>query len=910
MKNTHQTSATNGGGIWSTTVLLIVLVFLFWRSFVPGYVHFSNDGPLAQAMADSIHLPAAFSGTWSDLNDIGNNGGSFPLDLNALIRWMLGAVGWAKFFPVVALFVLGLGAWTFFRQLKLTPLAAMLGALAVMLNSVFLSSACWGVGSQQIGIGMDFFALALIMANHSAVPTTVRWARWMLAGLCVGINIMEASDIGAIFSLFIAAYLFIKTLADGEGSLLVKCGRGIARVAVVAIFAAFIAAQTIVSLVSTQIQGVAGMDSNQESAGAHWDWATQWSLPKVETLGLFVPGVFGYKMDTPNNMPEIWQNYYRGGEYWGGMGRSPEIDRFFDSGKDGPAPSGPGLIMRFAGGQNYAGITVTLLAAWAVAQSFRRKEKSGLDSSQQKYVWFWLLVLLGSVFLAWGRFDPFGLYAHTVYKLPFFSSIRNPVKFVLIYSWAISILCAYGVHDLSRRYLNPAVPTADLGVWWSRVAGFDRKWTLASLGVAGAGLLGWLVYSSEKPSLMAYLNKVGFGDHETAQQIAEFSIGQAAWFALLLCAVVALVILIIAGVLGGQRARLGACLLGGLLVFDLCRADLPFVIHWNYVDKYEVGTLNPIVKFLTEQPYEHRVAALPGSPFRPAQDMETFSGVYGIEWLQQLFPYYNIQSLDVVQRPRPTSEIIAYESTFAPRTFESLYLMARMWQLSNTRYLLGPTACSLPMGNVDTLSFLNDGFDPGRHRFRIAQRFEIAPKLGVTQPREYSDLTATLRDDGRYALYEFTGALPRAALYSNWQVNTNNQSILSTLASTNFDPGLTVLVSKPLPVPSPGATNAGTVLFKSYSPIHIVLNAQAVTPAVLLLNDKYDPQWSVTVDSQPAELFRCNFLMRGVYVPPGQHTVVFDFSVPHQPMYVSLAAIVLGIGLSGFLLVASRRRQE
>ena len=213
------------------------------------------------------------------------------------------------------------------------------------------------------------------------------------------------------------------------------------------------------------------------------------------------------------------------------------------------------------------------------------------------------------------------------------------------------------------------------------------------------------------------------------------------------------------------------------------------------------------------------------------------------------------------------------------------------------------------MGNVDTLSFLNDGFDPGRRRFRIAQRFEIIPKPGVTQPRQYSDLTATLKDDGRYALFEFTGALPRAALYSNWQVITNGPAILSTLASTNFDSGLTVLVSQPLPVPSPGTTNAGTVTYQSYSPKRIVLNVEATSPAVLLLNDKYDPQWSVTVDGRSAELFRCNFLMRGVYVTPGHHTVEYDFNVPHQPMYVTLTAIVLGIGLSGFIFAATRRRE-
>ncbi len=77
---------------------------------------------------------------------------------------------------------------------------------------------------------------------------------------------------------------------------------------------------------------------------------------------------------------------------------------------------------------------------------------------------------------------------------------------------------------------------------------------------------------------------------------------------------------------------------------------------------------------------------------------------------------------------------------------------------------------------------------------------------------------------------------------------------------------------------------------------------------MLLLNAKFDPQWSVTVDGQPAELLRCNFIMRGVYLPTaGRHTVEFSFTLPHRPLYVTLTAIGVGLLLCGFLFYASRR---
>jgi uncharacterized membrane protein YfhO len=183
------------------------------------------------------------------------------------------------------------------------------------------------------------------------------------------------------------------------------------------------------------------------------------------------------------------------------------------------------------------------------------------------------------------------------------------------------------------------------------------------------------------------------------------------------------------------------------------------------------------------------------------------------------------------------------------------------------------------------------------------------PKPSITRPTQLEELTVTTNNDGDLALFEFTGALPRAKLYSNWQVNTNDQAVLKTLADLNFDPAKTVLVSTPQKNLPAVATNenSGTVEFKSYAPKHLIFAANATAPSVLLLNDKYDPHWSVTVDGKPAELLRCNFLMRGVYLSHGQHTVEFDFSLPNKPLYITLAGIAVGLGLAGYLLISAKR---
>ena len=92
-----------------------------------------------------------------------------------------------------------------------------------------------------------------------------------------------------------------------------------------------------------------------------------------------------------------------------------------------------------------------------------------------------------------------------------------------------------------------------------------------------------------------------------------------------------------------------------------------------------------------------------------------------------------------------------------------------------------------------------------------------------------------------------------------------------------------------------------------YAPKRVVLQAKADTPSVLLLNDKYDADWKVRLDGKPAQLLRCNYIMRGVQLQPGNHTVEFSFEPPIDTLYVTLAAVGVGILLLGLLMWTNGR---
>ncbi len=883
-----ESTGTQRSGFWLFLVLVFsVLSLFFYFNYLPSYTLASNDGPLGTLNSASHHLPEEFSGGWQDLNSIGLREGTWPSITYGLLC-LLGPVAYSKLYVPLALTILGMGAWCFFRQLRFAPLACVLGGLAAMLNSGFFSAACWGVAAHANTIGMSFFALAAL-ADTSARP---RWPRFILAGLAVGMGVAEGVDIGAIFSVYIAVFIIYQAWV-GEGPRLKRVALGIGRVAIVAIFAGFLAAQAISGLVATAVKGVAGTQQDERTKEQRWDFATQWSLPKREGLGVFIPGLFGYRMDTPRNMagPQSW---FRGGVYWGAAGRDAAWDRWFEGGRQGPTPNG---YLRFTGGGNYAGILVVLGAAWAMFQSLR-KEKSIFSKPQRQWIWFWMAVAFVSLLLAFGRYAPF---YRLFYALPYVSTIRNPAKFMHLVNWAVVVLFGYGVHGLSRRYLEVATVatlplTSHLKTWWSKVAGFDRKWAIGCALALGVSMLGWLVYASSSSSLQAYLQKVGF-DPDMGKEIANASFVSVGWFLLFFTLAIGLLILVLSGWFAGRRAKLAAILMVGFLVADLGRANQPWIISWNYQQKY---ASNPIIDFLRDKPHERRVASMPRwllQVFRVdpklAEAEQYFSQLYGIEWSQHHFLYYNIQSLDVVQMSRVPEDLAAYDAAFQPRAAGDFPLVARRWQLTNTRYLLGAAGL---------LDLLNSYFDPAKKRFQIVQRFEITPKPGISQVTKLEELTAVPSTNGPFAMFEFTGALPRAKLYGNWQTLTNGPAALQRLTSPDFDPEQTVLLTEPVSASNPVANtnqNIGTVNYDHYDPNRIVLRAKPAVPAILLVNDRFDPNWTVTVDGKPATLLRANFIMRGVQLSPGDHVVELRFAPPMTAFYVSLVAIVLGLGLLG-----------
>lgn len=92
-----------------------------------------------------------------------------------------------------------------------------------------------------------------------------------------------------------------------------------------------------------------------------------------------------------------------------------------------------------------------------------------------------------------------------------------------------------------------------------------------------------------------------------------------------------------------------------------------------------------------------------------------------------------------------------------------------------------------------------------------------------------------------------------------------------------------------------------------YSPKRIVLETRSSSPQILLDNGRWHEDWQVSVDGRPATLLRANHLMRAVELPPGDHTVELRFQPDTRPLWVSVSALAVAVGLVAFTVVSGRR---
>ncbi|PAU93044.1 hypothetical protein CK503_14080 [Aliifodinibius salipaludis] len=156
-------------------------------------------------------------------------------------------------------------------------------------------------------------------------------------------------------------------------------------------------------------------------------------------------------------------------------------------------------------------------------------------------------------------------------------------------------------------------------------------------------------------------------------------------------------------------------------------------------------------------------------------------------------------------------------------------------------------------------------------------------------------------------VYRNDDVLPKAFFVDSVAtVDTPQQAVDKMKPSANFDASDVAIVETDETLNSNSDTSA-TVSVENYKANEIKLQTSSQEDQFLVLSEIYYPAgWEATIDGDPTEIFKTNFVLRGLEVPAGKHTVRLTFE-PTSEIWGSriawfghIALWFAGLGVIGF----------
>ncbi len=185
----------------------------------------------------------------------------------------------------------------------------------------------------------------------------------------------------------------------------------------------------------------------------------------------------------------------------------------------------------------------------------------------------------------------------------------------------------------------------------------------------------------------------------------------------------------------------------------------------------------------------------------------------------------------------------------------------------------------------------------------LGARYVLTPRADLPEP--YRMLLSV----GGLNVFENPRALPRAFIVHHGRRPPDEAAAVAMLRSEGFDyRGLVLVHDEPHPPLQlgPGRPDPDeTAHLLADTGEEIAVEAHLTRPGYLVLADQHYPGWEARIDGEPARLLRLDYLLKGVRLPAGRHTVQFLFrprSVRHGlVLTIGAAAVLLALALGAAL---------
>lgn len=101
-----------------------------------------------------------------------------------------------------------------------------------------------------------------------------------------------------------------------------------------------------------------------------------------------------------------------------------------------------------------------------------------------------------------------------------------------------------------------------------------------------------------------------------------------------------------------------------------------------------------------------------------------------------------------------------------------------------------------------------------------------------------------------------------------------------------------------------------TIQLTSYEPNRLVYKASTAKDGVVVFSEIYYPGWQATIDGQPVDIARADYILRAINVPAGEHTIEMWFDPQSIHVTESIAYAALTLLLIGVIIFALMQRSK
>jgi hypothetical protein len=149
-----------------------------------------------------------------------------------------------------------------------------------------------------------------------------------------------------------------------------------------------------------------------------------------------------------------------------------------------------------------------------------------------------------------------------------------------------------------------------------------------------------------------------------------------------------------------------------------------------------------------------------------------------------------------------------------------------------------------------------------------------------------------------------------------WMVHEARQmatdEVLPTLQSGQIDPKQTVLIEQSPPSMAASTGAPEPVAFTSYTPDQMSMRVTANSDGMLVLSEVYAPGWNAYVDGKKVDLYAADYVLRGIPVPAGEHSVTLRYELRslQAGTLISTTIAFAFLAIGGYLAWDWRQRRR